>query len=1047
MGALRALLAALLLVAPLQAIAEKTLTTDQARIRDGANGLEFDTDGDGVAELIVRDDNTLSTGGSLVPTTRAGAATVAVGELAQVNTSGGAFALTLPASPGDGSTACFVDQTGTWDTNNLTVNRGGADTIEGGTSLALSNEYGKACLFYDSETTRWIAGIEGSPGGGGSSLLDAGSGPIVRSVSAATCPSGWYEDTDRDSAKDAGERCIGPSRWVFASDYASLEAAVDACGNAAAFDGRCEVWLPLLTPYDFSDTVFGSLTTSADMRSAVTIRGHGSGQIAVSGSVAPKCGSTLNYVGAGGANSIGLDLQGTRNWTISGLCIDGNGTLETAIRLSADNATSSLSQGNTIRDVGMSDFTGTGVLLTGIGADTNDQVDHTTIENLRIFTGGVAATPDYCVRAVGGTNIALNTVRNLYCPATDVDGVLVASAGLTIEDSFFGDNTGASARVTGDPRAFHFLRNQIENDTGRAIISEYGTGAGAPVASIIGNVIGLSADSVDYLDWNHKGTLVLQGNIVVSRGGTATTRGWRVTPGSNYLHLTESGNDLSVGPPTIERGNTQIRGNVPIFASAAPVQNGSMEYDTTSGDLEYGDNGATRVVVNTAEAQTLSGKTLDGSSNDLAIRRSATDCTALTDGVNGEPCYEQDDDALYVCDPTSGPCDTGAEWRSVGGVGGVDAAAIHDNVAAEISAISAKAAPIAADFLVIEDSAASNAKKSITVGSLEAAIEAFSDLPDLQGVLSLSKGGLGGDASAFGNSALCLLSGVLADCDTFAELMTAFGITGAALDASGNASFASLNIGSGAATIDANGLLSLAATGGVSVAAGTDPQCAELKEASGSGGQLLKDCLATGDTLGASPITRTRAASGRMGVDYLHAGSGAILLGRDNGAGAGVVQELGVGTGIEFNSATIRRAAITGDVSVPAGSNTAQLSTAMRTRSCLIPVLADSSGGVAHADLWARCGVRTASTLTKVQCSTGQANGFSILLYERAETAPTTGTTDLLGAALACDSDGAEDTAFSDSAIAAGSHLVMDISTESLAAGEGGWVQLEWTVN
>ena len=48
-----------------------------------------------------------------------------------------------------------------------------------------------------------------------------------------------------------------------------------------------------------------------------------------------------------------------------------------------------------------------------------------------------------------------------------------------------------------------------------------------------------------------------------------------------------------------------------------------------------------------------------------------------------------------------------------------DADAIHNNVASEISAISAKATPIAADFLVIEDSADSNNKKSITMGNID----------------------------------------------------------------------------------------------------------------------------------------------------------------------------------------------------------------------------------------------------------------------------------------------------------------------------------------
>ncbi len=49
---------------------------------------------------------------------------------------------------------------------------------------------------------------------------------------------------------------------------------------------------------------------------------------------------------------------------------------------------------------------------------------------------------------------------------------------------------------------------------------------------------------------------------------------------------------------------------------------------------------------------------------------------------------------------------------------GTDADAIHDNVAAEISAVAEKAAPISADLLLIEDSAAGNAKKRAQIGNL-----------------------------------------------------------------------------------------------------------------------------------------------------------------------------------------------------------------------------------------------------------------------------------------------------------------------------------------
>lgn len=51
---------------------------------------------------------------------------------------------------------------------------------------------------------------------------------------------------------------------------------------------------------------------------------------------------------------------------------------------------------------------------------------------------------------------------------------------------------------------------------------------------------------------------------------------------------------------------------------------------------------------------------------------------------------------------------------------GVDTTAIHDNVDSEISAIALKAVPLAADFLIIEDTVALNVKKSTTAGAIAA---------------------------------------------------------------------------------------------------------------------------------------------------------------------------------------------------------------------------------------------------------------------------------------------------------------------------------------
>lgn len=147
------------------------------------------------------------------------------------------------------------------------------------------------------------------------------------------------------------------------------------------------------------------------------------------------------------------------------------------------------------------------------------------------------------------------------------------------------------------------------------------------------------------------------------------------------------------------------------------------------------------------------------------------------------------------------------------GAGGADADAIHDNVAGEIAAIADKATPVAADHLVIEDSAASNDKKDITVGSLETALEGVMDLQDMQGAVTDSqvpdsitvttagtanagdsataffssgqieraRGGTGADTSAYGAGLLGSDgSNNTIDVDSLAELDTAIGLTGTA---------------------------------------------------------------------------------------------------------------------------------------------------------------------------------------------------------------------------------------------------------------------------
>ena len=83
-----------------------------------------------------------------------------------------------------------------------------------------------------------------------------------------------------------------------------------------------------------------------------------------------------------------------------------------------------------------------------------------------------------------------------------------------------------------------------------------------------------------------------------------------------------------------------------------------------------------------------------------------------------------------IVEQASEPATTypGLIWHDTDATPATEDNAIHDNIASEISAITAKGTPVSGDFLLIEDSAASNVKKRITVGSLPVAAPTVDDV-------------------------------------------------------------------------------------------------------------------------------------------------------------------------------------------------------------------------------------------------------------------------------------------------------------------------------
>jgi len=86
--------------------------------------------------------------------------TAVAGEGYFVNTNGGAFTMTLPASPTIGDEVSFVDYAGTFDTNNLTIGRNSQPIQGSAADLTVSTERAANTLVYTDGTQGWLLKVK-----------------------------------------------------------------------------------------------------------------------------------------------------------------------------------------------------------------------------------------------------------------------------------------------------------------------------------------------------------------------------------------------------------------------------------------------------------------------------------------------------------------------------------------------------------------------------------------------------------------------------------------------------------------------------------------------------------------------------------------------------------------------------------------------------------------------------------------------------------------------------------------------------------------------
>ena len=82
--------------------------------------------------------------------------TAVAGEGYFINTTGGAFTMTLPASPTIGDEISFIDYAGTFDTENLTIGRNSENIQGSAADLTVSVERAANTLVYTDGTQGWL---------------------------------------------------------------------------------------------------------------------------------------------------------------------------------------------------------------------------------------------------------------------------------------------------------------------------------------------------------------------------------------------------------------------------------------------------------------------------------------------------------------------------------------------------------------------------------------------------------------------------------------------------------------------------------------------------------------------------------------------------------------------------------------------------------------------------------------------------------------------------------------------------------------------------
>ena len=192
-------------------------------------------------------DITISGGGgsSLIPTAvKTSAYTVSANDLVRCDTSAGAFSVTLPASPADGTTIAILDMTNGFATNNLTILPNTGKTIESDDFLSLDINGTYVSFVYNSISTNWrLLETPSVPLASNTALVNTGAASNISGIllGNGTTLSGVAPNTSGNVLTSNG------TTWVSSPAPVSLPTQSGNTNKYLKTDGTTATWETLPT--------------------------------------------------------------------------------------------------------------------------------------------------------------------------------------------------------------------------------------------------------------------------------------------------------------------------------------------------------------------------------------------------------------------------------------------------------------------------------------------------------------------------------------------------------------------------------------------------------------------------------------------------------------------------------------------------------------------------------------------------------------------------------------------------------------------------------